>query len=48
MKIELDLTRDEAHELNYLIAIGAASSKGKRVSRVVAFWNEAYLKGMSE
>lgn len=47
MKIELDLSRAEAHELNYLIVQGHRLSKPSRLAaRAASTWHEAYLEGM--
>ena len=47
MKITLDLTRAEAHELNLLLLTGKEHSKPNRVTfRAVAEWNRAYVEGM--
>lgn len=46
MKITLDLTRAEAHELNLLIQVGKINSKPRRTTfRAVTAWTEAFLAG---
>lgn len=53
MKIELDLTRAEAHDMNYLISLGARQLRNtpggfsRTAARALARWHEAYLEGMT-
>lgn len=49
MKIEIELSRLEAHELNYILSRGAqVVDRSRAANRALVVWNEAYLKGMSE
>lgn len=48
MKIELDLSRAEAHELNYIITKGSlVTEKTRAGNRALVAWNEGYMKEMS-
>ena len=47
MKITLDLTRAEAHELNLLLRYGKAAAKPRRTTlRALTEWDRSYTEGM--
>lgn len=49
MKIELELTRSEAHELNYIIMRGSKVTEVTRAgNRALNLWNDQYIVGMNK